>query len=256
MVQRTLPVCILVTSLALFPLAGACSAGSSASSANEEGDAAGSSSSRSAVGSTSSGGGVEDSPGGEVDVPEGGADDSRAVDVSAPEGAPEDSRADISVLDVTVSEDAEGEAGVEASGSTDAPTTMMEGGEAGAEAGGPEASVEAAAGCVNLTVLNYEVWCSVTVNGGAAFVTASQTVCVPPGTEQLATTALPDFELGPTPWHDTAGDTGQGDPGTVTGSGPSAVDSTTVVVGNTAKCVWVCCPFDDGVGCPTTDQCP
>jgi hypothetical protein len=124
------------------------------------------------------------------------------------------------------------------------------------EAGDLDAGVEAGPTCVSLTVLNYEVWCSVTVNGGAPFVADAATLCVPPGTEQLAAMALPDFELGPAPWHDTVGDQGDGDPGTVTGSDASAVSSTTVVVGDAATCVWVCCPFDDGVGCPTTDQCP
>jgi len=124
------------------------------------------------------------------------------------------------------------------------------------DSGNVEAAAETGAPCVNLTVLNYEVWCSVTVNGGDAAVADAETICVPPGTTQLAATALQFFELGPAPWHDTAGDMGQGDPGTVTGTATSAVDSTTVVVGATPKCVWVCCPFDDGTGCPTTDQCP
>jgi hypothetical protein len=28
------------------------------------------------------------------------------------------------------------------------------------------------------------------------------------------------------------------------------------VTGSTAACVWVCCPFTGGSGCPGTDQCP
>jgi hypothetical protein len=62
------------------------------------------------------------------------------------------------------------------------------------------------------------------------------------------------------PWHDTSGDTGSGDPGTVVGSGMAAFDSAKVVVGSSGKCVWICCPPAPEGGtpddCPTTDQCP
>jgi hypothetical protein len=113
------------------------------------------------------------------------------------------------------------------------------------------------AGCtgstpVALTVLNVLVWCSVSVEGGASSAAAQQTVCVAPGVVSLAATSLPGFELGPAPWHDTSGDLGSGDPGTLVGD----VDSTTVSVTSGSACVWVCCPFTDGTGCPITDQCP
>lgn len=78
----------------------------------------------------------------------------------------------------------------------------------------------------------------------------------PAGTVTLAATALTNFELGPAPWHDTAGDHGSGDPGTVTGTGQSAKSTTTVTASGASKCVWVCCPFTNGTGCPTTNQCP
>jgi hypothetical protein len=109
-------------------------------------------------------------------------------------------------------------------------------------------------GCVTLTVKNYFNWCSVSVNGGTASNLSSQTVCVPSGTTvSLAATPLSSFQLGPAPWHDTAGDTGSGDPGTVS----SNTSSTTVVVSPASTCVWVCCPFSpNGNGCPPTNQCP
>jgi hypothetical protein len=99
-------------------------------------------------------------------------------------------------------------------------------------------------------VLNYLSWCSVSVNGGAPSSSASQTVNVAPGTIPLTASPLSGFELGL--WHNTTGDTGSGTPGTVSGTTSSA----TVVVGNAATCVWVCCPFTNGSGCPTSDQCP
>jgi hypothetical protein len=73
------------------------------------------------------------------------------------------------------------------------------------------------------------------------------------GTVDLVAAPLDSsFELGPAPWHDTAGDTGSGDPGTMAGG----TSSTTVAV-NADTCVWVCCPFSPGGGgCPTADQCP
>jgi hypothetical protein len=191
------------------------------------------------------GGSAEDaSVSSEAGMTEAGAMDSGS-DVNLADSEPRDSGAD-----VTVPEAGAIEAGIEAG--TDAAGD----GEAGTDGGDLDATVDAGPSCVSLTVLNYEVWCSVTVNGGAAFVADAATLCVPPGTEQLAAMALPDFELGPTPWHDTSGDHGDGDPGTLSGSDASTVSSTTVVVGDAATCVWVCCPFDDGVGCPTTDQCP
>jgi hypothetical protein len=84
--------------------------------------------------------------------------------------------------------------------------------------------------------------------------TASQTVCVPSGsTVHLVATALTGFELGPHPWYKTAGDTGSGDPGTVSGTGQSATDSTTVVAAGATQCVYACCPFSPGGnGCSGT----
>ena len=136
----------------------------------------------------------------------------------------------------------QGEAGTGTSSESLAPTERTE-----------EVSVEAAdGGCTKLKVLNYKNWCKVSVNGGTYSKAAERTVCVDPGTVDLALKAAStEFEIGPAPWHDTAGDTGDGDPGTLNGK----IDSTTVVVKHKAACVWACCPFVGGGGCPTTDQC-
>jgi hypothetical protein len=120
----------------------------------------------------------------------------------------------------------------------------------------PTEDMATAATTQTLTVKNYLAWCSVTVNGGAASSASVQTVQVAPGTIALSAVADPGFELGATPWHDTAGDTGSGDPGTRTGSGQTQSSATTVSVGNAAKCVWVCCETVGVNDCPTTDQCP
>jgi hypothetical protein len=131
------------------------------------------------------------------------------------------------------------------------------GGSAGAGTGGSAGAAGAGgAGCVNLTVKNYLAWCSVSVAGGTASINESQTVCVPPGTVNLSASARQGFDLSNAPWHDTDGDTGQGDPGTLTGSGQTATRSTTETVGSSADCVWVCCPTHGQSDCPTTDQCP
>jgi hypothetical protein len=120
-----------------------------------------------------------------------------------------------------------------------------------ADTGTPDTGGDA--GCVVLTVKNYLSWCSVSVAGGAASTSPVQTACVTPGMITVAASpASAAFILGPTPWHDTSGDTGSGDPGTVAGM----TSTTTAVVGAMAKCVWACCPFPNGMGCPTTDQCP
>jgi hypothetical protein len=111
---------------------------------------------------------------------------------------------------------------------------------------------------VALTVMNYLSWCSVSVAGQAATSNASQTVCVAAGAVPVAATAESGFELGSAPWHDTEGDHGAGDPGTVTGSGQSAMSAATVNASGTSTCAWVCCPFSSpaGTGCPTSNLCP
>jgi hypothetical protein len=117
--------------------------------------------------------------------------------------------------------------------------------------------MDAPPGTAPLTVKNFDAWCSITVNGGTASTLGTQTVNVAPGSIALvAKEASATFEIGPTTWHDTAGDTGTGDPGTLAGTGAAETSSTTVTVGTTAKCVWACCPFANGTGCPTVDQCP
>lgn len=116
----------------------------------------------------------------------------------------------------------------------------------------PDAPLDGPPGTQQLTVKNYLSWCSVTVNGGTASSGAQQQVFVQPG--QIAVTAAPltGFKLDAHMWHDTDGDTGTGEAGTVT-NGTSATTATVMSTG--AKCVWVCCPFTSGTGCPTTDQC-
>ncbi len=109
---------------------------------------------------------------------------------------------------------------------------------------------------VALTVKNYLSWCSVSVAGQPASTAGEQTLCVAPGAVPLSAMALTGFELGPAPWHDTTGDHGSGDPGMVMGSGQSASNATTVTAAGSASCAWVCCPFANGSGCPTTNQCP
>jgi hypothetical protein len=109
-----------------------------------------------------------------------------------------------------------------------------------------------------LTVINYDVWCSVAVNGGTASTAAQQVVDVSPGTITLvASPASSTFEIGGDMWHHTNGDTGSGETGTVAGSGTTATSTAMVTVGSAAKCVWVCCPFANGTGCTgLADQCP
>lgn len=99
---------------------------------------------------------------------------------------------------------------------------------------------------VALTVKNFDSWCDLSVAGHAATSAASQTVCVAAGAVALVATAMPGFILGPTPWHDTDGDHGSGDPAA----------TTTKTVSGAGACAWACCPFPDGTGCPTSNQCP
>jgi hypothetical protein len=104
---------------------------------------------------------------------------------------------------------------------------------------------------VALTVLNYDAWCSVSVDGQTATTAASQIVNVAPGTIPL--TEAPKsgaFQLGD--WYGVTGDTGTGTPGSADGG----ISVASVVVGSSPVCVSVCCPFTGGSGCPGTNQCP
>jgi hypothetical protein len=106
-----------------------------------------------------------------------------------------------------------------------------------------------------LTVKNYLSWCSVAIGTGTASTSASQSVPITSnGAIMLAgSPASSSFALGSDMWHHTDGDTGSGEAGTVSGTTSTA----RVTVSTTAsKCVWVCCPFTNGTGCPTADQCP
>jgi collagen type VII alpha len=110
---------------------------------------------------------------------------------------------------------------------------------------------------VALKVKNFLSWCSVTVGTTAASSAAEQTICVASGaTVDVSAVANATFELGATPWHDTDGDTGNGEQGTITGTGQSASSAAKVTVMGTADGAWVCCQDAGMMDCPTTDQCP
>jgi len=113
--------------------------------------------------------------------------------------------------------------------------------------------LDAPPGTFPLTVKNVISWCSVTVNGGPATTSSSIVTNVLPGPITLTATPIPNFEIGPTPWHLVDGDTGGGVQGTLSGSMTTA----TVTVGSAAKCVWVCCRSQtDTTDCDVPDQCP
>lgn len=117
--------------------------------------------------------------------------------------------------------------------------------------------IDAPAGTTALTIMNTLAWCSVTVGNNAASAAATKVYNVQPGTISLSATAETGFMLSTTMWHHTAGDSGGGEAGMVTGSGPTASSATTVVVGTTAKCVWVCCPSTTvTTDCNIADPCP
>jgi hypothetical protein len=117
--------------------------------------------------------------------------------------------------------------------------------------------LDAPAGTVQLTVKNYLSWCTVTVDGNPAFSNGQHIYDVVPGTYDVSAVANAGFQLGTTPWHDTDGDTtGDGEQGTITGTGQSASSATTETVVAADDCIWVCCEFTGGGGCDVADQCP
>jgi hypothetical protein len=100
---------------------------------------------------------------------------------------------------------------------------------------------------VELTVMNFESWCSVSIAGGTASTDATVTQCVAAGIVDLsATAASSTFEVGKAPWMGTATDTVSG------GTASATVDAKAP-----STCVAVCCPFvTGGTPCPTTNPCP
>jgi hypothetical protein len=130
--------------------------------------------------------------------------------------------------------------------STTSSTTSGTGGSATTGTGG---SGPACSG-VELTVLNYLSWCSVSVAGGATSAAGSQTVCVPDGAVTLSATALSGFQLGD--WYGVTGDTGSGTPGTVSNGTSTAM----VTASGTTQCVSICCPNTGTTDCPGSNQCP
>ena len=93
------------------------------------------------------------------------------------------------------------------------------------------------------------------MNGLGASTAATQTVGIegaPRTVTLVATAASASFKLGTDMWHHTDGDTGAGEAGSVAGP----MSTATIMVGTSAKCVWVCCPFTNGTGCNVADQCP
>ena len=119
--------------------------------------------------------------------------------------------------------------------------------------------VDAPPGTAILTLKNYLNWCEVGINGAALVQMNQVTAALAPGTYNVAAKGAPGFEIQPGMWHHVDGSSGNtGVDGNQVG-GPSGTSTAMVTMGTTAKCVWVCCQFDNGTGgCPSTlpDQCP
>ena len=123
------------------------------------------------------------------------------------------------------------------------------GGAAGSSAGGAGGAA-CGANMVALTVKNYLSWCNVEApTGSTASTAAEQVVCVQAnGTVDLtATAASATFEVAADDWHDVTSQQ-------LTGN--NMTSRATKAIAGTATCVWVCCPFANGTGCPASDQCP
>jgi hypothetical protein len=136
-----------------------------------------------------------------------------------------------------------GTSGTGAGGSAGTGGSRGSGGTSGTSDGGKDG------GCAGteLTVINFDSWCTVTV-GTTKLTSTPQTLCETGTSVDLSATAnTPTFEIGTAPWHDATGGSG-----TITGE----TAKTTETLSGGKACVWVCCPFSGGSGCPSTNQCP
>jgi hypothetical protein len=115
----------------------------------------------------------------------------------------------------------------------------------------PKTFMDGPPGTSPLTIRNILAWCSIKVNGGTASAASFQTFHVTPGVIPItATAASSTFKIADNMWHLTDGDTGTGETGIVTGTGLTAESAVTATVeAAMPKCIWVCCPFQDGHGC-------
>jgi hypothetical protein len=113
---------------------------------------------------------------------------------------------------------------------------------------GAEGSKDADAGCTGteLTVIDSQNWCTVTVGSNPSFSSGKKTYCVTTGSSvALSATPIAGFMLGTTNWHLQTG----------TETDTSTVASTTETPTTATACVWVCCPGASDP-CSTTDPCP
>jgi hypothetical protein len=147
-----------------------------------------------------------------------------------------------------------GGTGNEAGASNTAGTTGAAGAGGTAEsAGGETASGGAggAPGCVTLTIKNYANWCQVQIGTGAFASGTTLTACLDAGTIDVAAKANDvdftpgTFKIVADMWHHTDNDAG---------TQVAGVSSTTKSLSSDA-CIWVCCPFTNGTGCPVSEQC-
>jgi hypothetical protein len=184
---------------------------------------------------------------------------------SSKSGATPDAGDDVGASDAEAGSEAGAEGGIEASPSGDAsedsPAPVDTDGDA-------------------LTILNYNGWCSITVNGGTPSMAPTITAYVPPGsTATLVARSAPgmSFPLGTDPWFgiDPPGSEAGGAPGDDSGEdasndapdaygGPlsgvhsgtdSSETSTGMVTMEGDRCVSVCCGYPPS-NCPASNPCP
>jgi hypothetical protein len=119
------------------------------------------------------------------------------------------------------------------------------------QTGGNAANDAPVTGSLFLTVENVGGHCSVAIADDEPFTSPEESVgdLFPETQVPLTASAVAGFTLGL--WHHTINDTGSGDPGVIAG----AESSTSVALGESPGCVWICCSSQPG-DCPTTDQCP
>jgi hypothetical protein len=119
--------------------------------------------------------------------------------------------------------------------------------------------IDAPPGTALLTVKNYLNWCEVKIDSGAFMRMDVVTASLAPGTYDVVAKGAAGFEIQPGMWHHVDGTTGNtGVDGNQVG-GASGTSTAQVTMTTSAKCVWVCCQFENnGGGCPSTiaDQCP
>ncbi len=170
-----------------------------------------------------------------------------------------DAESESDAADAHTATDASDASSAKDSGGQDASDASSETDSGGQDASDASADAGADSG-VTLTVMNFDSWCSITVNGGTPITGGSGTATFAPGSKvTLVATAdnSCSCQIGADPWFGVDQNDGGAAPGSDSGT-PGVTEATVTIGTSSTQCVSVCCqlPGNGPPACPTVNPCP